>query len=284
VVTFPRRSVDRIREIPSALRLEKPFRTSRSRDKGVVGFATRSEPSEEIVGEATRRILVVDGDPGSCKQIEESLSDRGLRCTSIGTASDALEAAEAEPPDLVIVDFYLPDLSGLGLCRLLREHPELSSVAIIVVAAQASEIDRVLVFEAGADDFLAKPFYPPELSARVGAVLRRLERRESGPAEGSSARFGNVRVDSMGGRLEVGGKRVDLTPTELEIFSFLASRAGKVVQRRQLIDRLWGPDAPPSERTVDTHVKSIRRKLGDVRGCLETVRGVGYRFTAPVDG
>jgi DNA-binding response OmpR family regulator len=244
------------------------------------------------VSEATRRILVVDGDRRSCKQIEESLSERGLRCRSVGSASDALEAAAAEVPDLVILDFYLPDLSGLGLCRTLREDPELNSVAIIVVAAQASEIDRVLVFEAGADDFLAKPFYPAELSARVGAVLRRLERGERGSVErGESAlrgsplsRFGNLRVDSMGSRLEVGGRRVDLTPTEFEIFSFLASRAGKVVQRHQLIDRLWGNEAPPSERTVDTHVKSIRRKLGEAQGCLETVRGVGYRFTAPVDG
>jgi DNA-binding response OmpR family regulator len=258
----------------------------------VVLSVTHGRPSEEIVSEATRRILVVDGDPCSCRQIEESLSERGLRCRCVSSAGAALEAAAAEPPDLVILDFYLPDLSGLGLCRMLREHPELNSVAIIVLAAQASEIDRVLAFEAGGDDFLAKPFFPPELSARVGAVLRRLERGERpsldrgkrGPAGGFSARFENLRVDPTGGRLEVGGRRVDLTPTEFEIFSFLASRAGKVVQRRQLIDRLWGPDAPPSERTVDTHVKSIRRKLGAVRDCLETVRGVGYRFTPPLNG
>jgi DNA-binding response OmpR family regulator len=249
----------------------------------VIALSIRTGPSEENVGEATKRILVVDGDPRSCKQIEESLSERGLQCRSVQSGSAALEAAAAEPFDLVILDLYLPDLSGLGLCRMLREDSELNSVAIIVLAAQASEIDRVLVFEAGGDDFLAKPFYPPELSARVGAVLRRLERGESGSVEGPSARFENLRVDPTGGRLELGGRRVDLTPTEFQIFSFLASRAGKVVQRRQLIDRLWGRDARPNERTVDTHVKSIRCKLGEVRDCLETVRGVGYRFTAPSD-
>jgi DNA-binding response OmpR family regulator len=243
------------------------------------------------MGEAARRILVVDGDPRSCKKIEESLTERRLQCRSVGSAAAALETAAAEPPDLMILDLYLPDLSGLGLCRMFREDSRLNAVAIVVVAAQASEIDRVLVFEAGADDFLAKPFYPPELSARVGAVLRRLERGERRSFEGEecalagdpSVRFGNLRVDPTGGRLEIGGRRVDLTPTEFQIFSFLASRSGKVVQRRQLIDRLWGADTAPSERTVDTHVKSIRRKLGEVRDCLETVRGVGYRFSAPVD-
>lgn len=211
-------------------------------------------------------------------EVRSCLADRQLACREAATASEALEAALEEPPDLVLVDLYLPDQSGLGLCRTFRESPELESTPIIVLTSRASEMDRVLAFESGVDDFLAKPFYAPELGARVSAVLRGFggrQRRDSA----TLSKGGEIQVDVESGRVVAGGQRVDLTPRERDLLLALLAEPGRVVRRRQLIDRLWGDEAPHSERAIDAHIKSIRRKLGAARIYLETVRGVGYRVS-----
>lgn len=226
-----------------------------------------------------RHVLVVDNDPHSRERIARSLLDRRIVCDEAATAEEALERAQRDVPDLVIVDLYLPDQSGLGFCRVLRETPRLARIPVIVVSGHSSEIDRIMAFEAGADDFVPKPFYPLELAARVSAVLRGfLDGAPSGCGSPAEAR-GPVAVDAQLGRVEVRGERVDLTPTEFELLSTLASRAGRVVRRQELIDRRWSSEGLQSDRAIDTHIKNLRRKLGSARDCIETVRGVGYRFS-----
>jgi two-component system phosphate regulon response regulator PhoB len=228
---------------------------------------------------ASKVVLVVDEDDGVRTQICECLAGRQLACREAATARDALRSALADPPDLILVDLVLPDQSGLGLCRMVRESPSLAATPIIVLTSRASEIDRVLAFESGADDFLAKPFYPPELAARVSAVLRGFVGRAEVPPL-HSPEGGAIQLDPRSGRVIADGRRVDLTPRERELLSALIAQAGRVVRRSQLIDRIHGGGSTPrSERAIDAHIKSIRRKLGPAREYVETVRGVGYRLS-----
>jgi two-component system phosphate regulon response regulator PhoB len=227
---------------------------------------------------ASKVVLVVDEDDGVRAEICQCLADRQISCREAATARDALKSALEDPPDLILVDLVLPDQSGLGLCRTVRESPALATTPIIVLTSRASEMDRVLAFESGVDDFLAKPFYPPELGARISAVLRGFVGRTEQPAalipEPSA-----IHLDPRTGRVIVDGRRVELTPRERELLSTLIAQAGRVVRRGDLIDRVRGGRAPHSERAIDAHVKSIRRKLGRARHYVETVRGVGYRLS-----
>ena len=220
-------------------------------------------------------VLIVHPEPAARREIRESLSEPGIVCREATSGAECMRAAESEPPDLLILDLYLPDQSGLGVCRLFRETPRTERVPIMVVSSQASEIDRVLAFESGADDFMARPFYAAELRARVDAVIRGFHSR---PERRPPPSRGLVQIDAKSGRISVEGVRIDLTQKELDLFAELVSCAGRVVRRKQLIERVWGAGTPPSDRAIDAHVKSIRRKLGSAGRCIETVRGVGYRY------
>jgi DNA-binding response OmpR family regulator len=226
-----------------------------------------------------KRVLVVDGNPDSRRQVVASLAERPVKCDEASSAQQALELARQNLPDLIILDLNLPDLSGLALCRLVRETPSLERVPLLALSTRAGEMDRILAFEAGADDFLRRPFYAPELAVRAVAVLRGFEAAGASPAGATGAC--SLSIDVRSGRAEVAGEPIDLTQKEFELLSTLVQQAGRVVRRRDLIQRLWGDAPPQSDRAVDAHIKSIRRKLGRVRDCIETVRGVGYRFSAP---
>lgn len=228
-----------------------------------------------------KRIIVVDADPDSLRHTAESLGGRAT-CVGVSTSEAALRALASEPCDLILLDLSLPDITGLGLLRLIRGNPDTARVPIFVVSAMASEVDRVLAFEAGADDFLGKPYYPPELAVRVRTLLRAFDSQRGSNGRRSAGSRG-VSIDMHAGRVEVAGRPVPLTATELRVLAALEAEKGRVVRRRDLIEQLRGPDAGQGERTVDAHVKSIRRKLGAARTLLETVRGVGYRLAEPAE-
>jgi len=228
------------------------------------------------VAEPERYIMVINEDPEVRHEIVKSLDVGSWHCREVDGAHAALEMAQDDPPLLIILDLYYRDLSGLMLCGMLRAKPGLERVPLFVVSDRADEIDRVLAFEFGADDFLPRPFFPRELAARVRALLRGYE---DSPAVNSTRTAGTLRIDLDRLRAEVAGRRIDLTPKELQILAELLASAGKVVRRRELIERLWGSESAIGGRAIDAHIKNIRQKLGASRTQLETVRGVGYRIS-----
>lgn len=224
------------------------------------------------------RILSVTADEEAQCAVRESLEPLALRAEEAGSAREALERMEEEAPDLLLLDLVLPDVTGLGVCRLVREHSRLAELPIVVVSAHASEIDRVLAFECGADDFLRRPFYGRELASRVRAVLRRGAPVPRAAAQSATGSHGLLRLDPERGVVEVAGERVELTARELSVLATLVRQRGKVLPRSRIQQLTTGSESEEQSRVIDAHVKSIRRKLGPARDYVQTVRGVGYRF------
>jgi two-component system phosphate regulon response regulator PhoB len=191
------------------------------------------------------------------------------------TGREALAALRRSPPELVVLDLMLPDLSGTEVCRQLRADPETSSLPVIMLTAKADEVDRVVGLELGADDYVTKPFSPRELVLRVRAVLRR--RAPDEKAE-RNLHHGSLRIDPQRHRCFVEGDEIQLTAKEFELLRSLMERPGRVRTRDQLLDDVWGTDIAVTRRTIDTHLKRLREKLGSAGDLIETVRGVGYRF------
>ena len=229
-------------------------------------------------------ILIVDDEDDLRDLLDINLRREGFRTALAANATDALALAAAECPSLVVLDLMLPDLSGTEVCRRLRASPETAAVPIIMLTAKGEEIDRVVGFEVGADDYVVKSsFSMREFVLRVRAVLRRQAAKTEAPAP-SRVVHGELEIDESGHRVFVHGERVDLTATEFKLLTALARRPGRVQTRGFLLQEVW--DLPPdiNTRTVDTHVKRLREKLGSAAGHLKTVRGVGYRFaTDPKD-
>lgn len=221
------------------------------------------------------RILVVDDEPDLLELVRVNLDQAGYRVETASAGRCALEMLRRSPPDLLVLDLMLPDLPGAEICRQLRNDPVHAQMPIIMLTARASEIDRVVGFELGADDYVTKPFSPRELTLRVQAVLRRGAPREPGR---DLLERGPLRLDPDRHRCWVGDSEVALTAKEFSVLADLMRRSGRVVSRAQLLERVWGADIAVTERTVDTHLKRLRDKLGPAGELIETVRGVGYRF------
>ncbi len=221
------------------------------------------------------RILAIDDEPDLLELVRVGLTQAGYVVETAASGNEALAALRRAPPDLILLDVMLPDLSGTELCARIRADQRLASVPIIMLTAKSEEIDRVVGLEVGADDYVTKPFSPRELSLRVRAVLRR-----RAPA-GDRARVvehGPLRVDPESHRASVAGREIVLTAKEFQLLLALMTRPGRVLTRERLLDEVWGSDITVTSRTIDTHLKRLREKLGEAGSLVETVRGVGYRF------
>jgi DNA-binding response OmpR family regulator len=229
------------------------------------------EPSVELV--------VCAGGPAWHTHVSAAVASPSYAIQLVGSGGKALELIESlpQPPSAVIMDVEVGEMSGLALCRAIRESTRHPEVPILMVSRLAGEMDRILAFENGVDDFLADPFYQRELASRLRAVMRRHSRRSPAAATASATSFGPLRIDFERTRVEVDGQRVDLTAREFGLLRAMVENEGRVLERSELAGDAEGTITNP--RVVDTHVKSIRRKLGHVRHCIETVRGVGYRFS-----
>jgi two-component system phosphate regulon response regulator PhoB len=228
------------------------------------------------------RILIIEDEPDLVESLEWNLRREGYETCSAGTGRGGLELALATPtPDLVLLDLMLPDLAGTEVCRRLRAEPRTRAVPVVMLTAKGEEIDRVVGFEVGADDYVVKPFSIRELMLRLRAVLRR---SEPSPSEAvDERRFGRLRLDVAGHRAWVDDEELGLTALEFKLLVTLLERRGRVQTRERLLDDVWGIRADVTTRTVDTHVKRLRQKLGAAGPYVETRRGVGYRFRAEPD-
>jgi two-component system phosphate regulon response regulator PhoB len=224
---------------------------------------------------AKQRILIVDDEPDVIELLEFNLRQAGYDVTSAEDGAVALRKAREQPPDLVVLDLMLPEVDGTEVCKQLRRDPSTARVPILMLTAKAGEIDRVLGLELGADDYVTKPFSPRELVLRVRGLLRRGQSVEEAP---EVIHVGDLLVDVPRHQVTVKGKRIDLTATEFKLITTLAQRRGRVQSREQLLQDVWEYDSLIDTRTVDTHMRRLREKLGVAARYLDTVRGVGYRF------
>ena len=226
-------------------------------------------------GMAAGTILLVEDEQSIASLVSLYLSNEGFTVEHISDGALAVDAVDRVRPALVILDVMLPGLDGVEICRRLRRESD--DLPIMMLTARDTEVDRVLGLELGADDYITKPFSPRELVARVKAVLRRSGR---GPASGEAdapLRIGDVEIDEARHEVRVAGHNVVLTAKEFDLLAFLAMNRGIVFSREKLLDRVWGYERPVDSRTVDSHVKSLRQKLGQAGFVVKTVRGVGYK-------
>jgi len=222
-------------------------------------------------------VLIVDDEQDLVTTLEYNLQREGYQTRSAMNGREALEQAAQPPtPEIILLDLMLPDMPGTEVCRQLRNLPETKGVPVIMLTAKGDEIDRVVGFEVGADDYVTKPFSVRELLLRLRAVLRRTQ--PAAPVVNGDVTFGRLRVDPEAHQVWLDGDEVTLTALEFKLLTTLLSRKGRVQSRKQLLDDVWGIQADVSTRTVDTHVKRLRQKLGLAGDYIETLRGVGYRF------
>ena len=222
------------------------------------------------------RILVVDDEPDIVALVAYHLARAGYRVSTAANGSDALRAAAAERPALVVLDLMLPGLSGYEVLQRMRADPSTRDIAVLMLTARREEPDRIQGLSLGADDYLTKPFNPQELVLRVGAILRRT--RTATPAAGTALAVGPIRIDRETHRVTVDDRELDLTATEYKLLVTLAERRGRVQDRAQLLEAVWEASPDIQTRTVDMHVQRLRAKLGAAGDLIETVRGFGYRM------
>jgi two-component system phosphate regulon response regulator PhoB len=224
-------------------------------------------------------VLVIEDEVDLATTVEYNLKSEGFQVRLAHTGRAGLTTATSEPiPDVIVLDLMLPDMSGTEICRRLRDQERTRDIPIVMCTAKGEEIDRVVGFEVGADDYLVKPFSVRELILRIRALLRRVDSTRRSEGEPSLIRFGRLKIDRDAHRAWVDEGEIALTALEFRLLHAFMSRRGRVQTREALLSDVWGIEADVTTRTVDTHVKRLREKLGDAGMYIETLRGVGYRF------
>ncbi len=252
------------------------------------GFAGRFHPlstefsTETVDGRVLRcrpmttgRILLVEDEPDIAEVLRYNLEKEGFEVDVETRGDSALERIQSDPPDLLVLDLMLPGVDGLEIARTLQRDRRTSDLPVVMLTARGEEVDRIVGLELGADDYISKPFSPREVVLRIKAILKRTHHA---PESGAVLQIGDLRIDGEAHRLEVRGKEVVLTATEFRLLRLLMERAGRVQTRGQLLSDVWGYAEDIDSRTVDTHVRRLRKKLGRESERIETVIGVGYRL------
>ncbi len=218
-------------------------------------------------------IAALDDEADILELLRVNLQKAGFRFEGFQDAEALYRFLQRDKPDLILLDLMLPDIDGLDVCRYLRKNEGLSQIPVIMLTARGEESDKVLGLGLGADDYVTKPFSVKELIARIQAVLRRHEQRDTA----RQIALGPLVIDLDKHEVTLGGQRVDLTATEFKILQLLASRRGRVFTRDQILDHLWGHEKAVVDRTVDVHIRNLREKLGPEASLIKNVRGVGYK-------
>ncbi len=229
---------------------------------------------------AEARIFVVEDEPDIAEVLTYNLEKEGFEVVVQKRGDEALEAIRRDPPDLVILDLMLPGIDGLEITRTLKRNSATERIPIMMLTARGEEVDRIVGLELGADDYISKPFSPREVVLRAKAILRRIRAGDEAGDEGSSPTLtvGGIELDEAAHRVMVDGEETTLTATEFRLLKVMMQRRGRVQTRGQLLTDVWGYADDVDSRTVDTHIRRLRRKLSDEAERIETIIGVGYRL------
>ena len=227
-------------------------------------------------------ILVIEDEPDIRRNLEYNLGREGFKASSVGSLDEANEKLKSKKFDLILLDLMLPDGSGLDLCKKIKSNSETEATPIIILTAKDDEVDKVVGFELGADDYVTKPFSVRELILRVKAILKRSDTKTNEVVE-VERQFGDLKIDVDSHEVHVDSQLIELTALEFRLLKELVDKRGRVQSRDQLLSEVWGYNAEVTTRTVDTHIKRLREKLGSMGKYVQTIRGVGYKFSRTPD-
>ena len=227
-------------------------------------------------------ILVIEDEPDIRRNLEYNLGREGFNASSVGSLDEAGEKLKSIKFDLILLDLMLPDGSGLDLCKKIKSNSETETTPIIILTAKDDEVDKVVGFELGADDYVRKPFSVRELILRIKAILKRSDTKTKEVVE-VERKFGDLKIDVDSHEVHVDSQLIELTALEFRLLKELVDKRGRVQSRDQLLSEVWGYNAEVTTRTVDTHIKRLREKLGSMGKYVQTIRGVGYKFSRTPD-
>ena len=228
-------------------------------------------------------VLIIEDEPDIRKTIDYNLSKESFKVVQAESIAEGEKALAAKKIDVVILDLMLPDGSGLTLCRDIKSEAKTKHIPVIILTAKTDEVDRVVGFELGADDYVTKPFSVRELILRVKAIIKRGVNSTQQENDDSNIEVGDLRMNLDAHQVFIGDEEIALTSLEFRLLKHLLDRRGRVQTRDQLLEEVWGYSSDVTTRTVDTHIKRLREKLLGVGNCIQTIRGVGYRFARSAD-